>query len=200
MFGVALLTACGAGLQPLPPARAPAPVPVSRPATTTASRPAIPDDDVALASRELMVPVDGVGPSQVPDSYGASRGAQGERMHNALDIMAPRGTRVVAADGGKVGRLSRNDLGGITIYTVDDEQRFVYYYAHLDRYAEGLREGQAIAKGDLLGYVGTTGNAPSNVPHLHFQVMRYRGDARWWDGDPLNPHRFLSQPGRVNRK
>ena len=145
-----------------------------------------------------MVPVDGVAPDRVADTYTASRGERG--IHAALDIMAPRGTPVVAADGGTVWKVRSNALGGQTIYTIDDEQRFVLYYAHLDCYANGLREGQRIARGDLLGYVGTTGNAPPNVPHLHFQVMRYRGDGRWWDGTPLNPRPFLSRPGQVNRK
>lgn len=198
-----IATGCSGGLQPLPPAAAPAPVPAPEPATaprsastgaTTGGQP-LPDDEAALLARELMVPVDGIAPERVSDTYAAGRG---ERVHGALDIMAPRGTPVVAADGGRVWKVRSNALGGRTIYTIDDEERFVYYYAHLDRYAEGLREGQRIAQGDLLGYVGTTGNAPPNTPHLHFQLMRYKGDGRWWDGIPLDPHRFLARPGRVN--
>lgn len=199
----AIVTAggCSGGLQPLPPAAAPAPEPsVAPPGTTpdsTAHSRSLPDDEAALVARELMVPVDGVTPGRVANNYAASRG---DRTHAALDIMASRGTPVVAADGGTVWRVRSNALGGLTIYVIDDEERFVYYYAHLDRYAEGLREGQRVARGDLLGYVGTTGNAPRNAPHLHFQVMRYRGNGRWWDGDPLNPHPYLSRPGQVNRR
>jgi murein DD-endopeptidase MepM/ murein hydrolase activator NlpD len=144
-----------------------------------------------------MVPVEGVGPGQVPNTFDALRG---DRTHAALDILAARGTRVVAADAGKVWKIASNALGGLTVYTIDAEERFVYYYAHLDRYAAGLREGQSLEQGDLIGYVGTTGNAPPNTPHLHFQVMKYKGNGRWWDGDPINPHRFFSRPGRVTRR
>jgi murein DD-endopeptidase MepM/ murein hydrolase activator NlpD len=143
-----------------------------------------------LVSRELVIPVAGVPPSRVADNFLAGRDG-GERLHNALDIMAPRGTRVVAADGGTVWKVRSNDLGGQTVYVIDDEERFVYYYAHLDRYADGLKEGQRISRGGLLGYVGTTGNAPKNAPHLHFQVLRYRGNGRWWDGEPVNPFAAL---------
>ena len=145
-----------------------------------------------------MVPVDGVSPGRVPDTYSVSRGERG--IHAALDILAPRGTRVLAADAGRVWKLASNSLGGTTIYTIDDDERFVYYYAHLDRYAKGLKEGQRIARGDHLGYVGTTGNAPPNSPHLHFQLMRYGGDGRWWGGTPINPHSFLTIPGQVTRQ
>ncbi|MGQ0645924.1 MAG: M23 family metallopeptidase [Gemmatimonadaceae bacterium] len=192
---------CGGGLRPLPPATAPAPFPTdgttAAPLESTSDGRALPDDEAALVARDLMVPVDGVSPEGVSDSYAANRG---DRLHSALDIMAPRGSPVLAADGGTVWKVRSSALGGLTIYTIDDDQRFIYYYAHLDRYAEGLREGQRIGKGDLLGYVGTTGNAPPNVPHLHFQLMRYKGDGKWWDGDPSNPRQFLLRPGKVNRE
>lgn len=139
-----------------------------------------------------MVPVDGVEPASVPDTYNAPRS---ERTHRALDILAPRGTPVLSADAGRVFRLRSNANGGTTVYAIDREERFIYYYAHLERYREGLAEGEPLEAGDVIGYVGTTGNAPPNVPHLHFQVMRYRRDGRYWDGDPINPHEFLSRRG-----
>jgi murein DD-endopeptidase MepM/ murein hydrolase activator NlpD len=142
--------------------------------------------------RGLMVPVDGVEPSRVPDTYSAPRG---ESSHNALDILAPRGTPVVAAEAGRVFRLSSNPSGGITVYAVDREERFMYYYAHLSGYRDGLREGMPLEEGDVIGYVGTTGNAPPNTPHLHFQVMKYRRDGRYWDGTPIDPHPYLRRRG-----
>jgi peptidoglycan LD-endopeptidase LytH len=188
-----LVTACQ-GLQPLPPASFPAPaslpVPVSLPAPSTAGPGRHPDDHWVLVARELVIPVHGVRREQLTDSYAASRG---DRTHAALDIMAPRGTPVVAADGGLVWKVRSNDLGGRTIYILDREERYVYYYAHLDRYADGLREGQHVERGTVLGYVGTTGNAPPNIPHLHFQLMKYRGDGRWWDGEPINPFPYLTR-------
>lgn len=101
--------------------------------------------------------------------------------------MAPRGTPVLSADDGQVLKLRTNAAGGTTIYATDPEERLIYYYAHLDRYHRGMREGMKLAKGDTIGFVGTTGNAPKNVPHLHFQVMRMPADRRWWGGEPIDP-------------
>jgi len=149
--------------------------------------------EAMLAARGLIIPVEGVDPSRVRDSYTAARGG---RTHDAVDIMAPRGTPVIAADAGTIFRLRQNDAGGITIYQLDPEERFVYYYAHLDRYEKGLVEGMAIKQGDVLGFVGTTGNAPKDTPHLHFQVMLYRGRGQYWGGEPINPHPYLTRSGR----
>jgi peptidoglycan LD-endopeptidase LytH len=153
------------------------------------------DDGAYLSSRALMVPVVGVRPDQVSDTFREPRA--GGRVHRALDILAPRGTPVVSADAGRVLRLRRNAAGGITIYAVDAGDRFVYYYAHLDRYAARLTEGKEVAKGEVIGYVGTTGNAPRNVPHLHFQIMKRPNAARWWDGEPVDPKPFLTLPGKA---
>jgi peptidoglycan LD-endopeptidase LytH len=149
--------------------------------------------EAALAAKSLIIPVEGVDPSRVRDSYTAARGG---RTHDAVDIMAPRGTAVIAADAGTIIRLRNNDAGGITIYQLDPDERFVYYYAHLDRYQDGLAEGMKIRQGDILGFVGTTGNAPKDAPHLHFQVMLYRGRGQYWGGEPINPHPFFSRSGR----
>jgi murein DD-endopeptidase MepM/ murein hydrolase activator NlpD len=149
--------------------------------------------EALLAAKSLIIPVEGVDRSRIRDSYTAARGG---RTHDAVDIMAPRGTPVIAADSGTILRLRTNDAGGITIYQLDPEERFIYYYAHLDRYQDGLAEGMKIRQGDVLGFVGTTGNAPKNTPHLHFQVMLYRGRGQYWGGEPINPHPFLTRAGQ----
>lgn len=169
------------------PAATPAPPPA--PETTA---PNADDSATLLATKGLMVPVEGVTPERMSDTYSAKRTAG---THRAIDILAPRGTPVLSADAGRVFRLRSNPNGGITVYAIDREERFIYYYAHLDRYREGLAEGMSLEPGDVIGYVGTTGNAPPNVPHLHFQIMLYRHD-RYWDGEPINPYAFLTRSGK----
>jgi murein DD-endopeptidase MepM/ murein hydrolase activator NlpD len=142
----------------------------------------------------FIIPVQGVKPAGVRDNFSASRGT---RTHNALDIMAPRHTPVLAAAAGRILRLSTNPAGGITIYQVDTDERYVFYYAHLQGYRKGLRTGMQVEQGEVIGYVGTTGNAPPNTPHLHFQVMRWRADGRYWAGEPVNPHPFLVRQGQA---
>lgn len=159
---------------------------------SAAGRPSSALADLLLA-KQLMVPVNGIAPEKVSDTFRARRG---DRLHSALDIMAPRGTPVLSADAGRVFKIRSNNLGGLTVYAIDTDERFVYYYAHLDHYADGLKEGQSLQPGDVIGYVGTTGNAPPDAPHLHFQLLTYRGHGRWWDGDPLDPKPYLARPGR----
>lgn len=150
-----------------------------------------------LETRPLVVPVAGIEPARLSDSYSAGRDG-GARRHNAIDIMAPRGTPVVAADSGRILRLSRSALGGITIYATDPAERLVYYYAHLAGYRDGLEQGMAIARGDTLGFVGSTGNASADAPHLHFQVMLMPAERRnYWNGEPVNPFPVLVASGRV---
>ena len=153
------------------------------------------DDLDRLRAKALMVPVLGRYPGDVGDTFRAGR--SGDRQHNASDIMAPRGTLVLSADDGVIRRLSSNVLGGITIYVTDDEDRFVYYYAHLAGYAPDLAVGQHVQRGDILGYVGTTGNASPDAPHLHFQIMRVQDRNRMWDGVPIDPRPFLQLPGAL---
>jgi murein DD-endopeptidase MepM/ murein hydrolase activator NlpD len=148
-----------------------------------------PDDVQYLRSRRLIIPVVGVGPEDLRDDFNASRG--GGRRHNAIDILAPFGTPVIAADDGYVLRLSRNSAGGIVLYATDPEERIVYYYAHLAGYHDRMAAGRALQKGDTIGYVGTSGNAPQNTPHLHFQIMRMPAGRRYWSGEPLNPYPLL---------
>lgn len=159
--------------------------------------PVTPSDSaaVALGSRRLLVPVVGVEAARILDSFNAPRGA---RTHNALDIMAPRGTPVVSADDGTILRVSQNRAGGLTVYTTDPTRQIVYYYAHMDRYAPGIAAGQRISRGDTLGFVGTTGNAPRDIPHLHFQMMLMHPEGRYWSGTPVNPLPFLIAASESN--
>ncbi len=110
--------------------------------------------------------------------------------------MAPRGTAVLSVQDGRILRLSRSSKGGITVYVTDRDEQFVFYYAHLDRYHPRLYAGKPLLRGDTLGYVGTTGNAPENAPHLHFQMMRMPTDGKYWNGEPVNPYRLL-RPNRA---
>jgi len=144
-----------------------------------------------------MVPVDGVAPERLRDSFNDPRG--GGRSHRAIDIPAPRETPVVAAISGRVLSLRQNAAGGITAYLVDADRRYVYYYAHLARYSDEITEGLEVAQGFVIGYVGTSGNAPPNTPHLHFQAMRLTdGQRDWWNGTPVDVRRFMTKQGRVN--
>ena len=132
----------------------------------------------------LRIPVDGVSASELRDSF---RGGRAGHAHEAIDIAAARGTQVFAVDDGKLVKLFTSVPGGLTIYQFDPRGRFAYYYAHLDRYAAGVKEGMTLHRGDLIGYVGTTGNAPKDAPHLHFAVFRLGPERLWWKGDPVNP-------------
>ena len=142
-----------------------------------------------LKGRGLEIPVEGVEPSELRDSFSESR-ALG-RPHEAIDIMAPKGTPVHAVEDGTVAKLFRSVAGGITIYQFDPSGMFAYYYAHLDSYASGTKEGQALHRGQTIGYVGSTGNASENAPHLHFAIFRLSPEHQWWKGDAINPYPVL---------
>jgi peptidoglycan LD-endopeptidase LytH len=170
-----------------PAARVP---PATTEATPTAT-PAAASEVADMSAGPLTVPVAGIARSQLTDSFNDSRG--GGRLHEALDIMAPKGTPVLAAAGGRVEKLFRSDAGGNTVYVRSDDRRTLYYYAHLDAYAPDLREGQRIERGARLGTVGSTGNANPAAPHLHFAVMRTAPDAAWWEpATALNPYPLLT--------
>jgi murein DD-endopeptidase MepM/ murein hydrolase activator NlpD len=141
-----------------------------------------------LAARDLVIPVEGVSEDQLTRSFADTRGS---RPHEAIDILAPRNTPVKAVESGTIARLFLSKAGGITIYQFDPSERYCYYYAHLERYADGLAEGQAVRKGQVIGYVGVSGNAPKNTPHLHFAVFRLTAEKRWWEGTPLDPYDVL---------
>ena len=183
------VAACGPrGRQPVTaPAPSAAPRVVQAGATGSLGRGSVSGTEAVnyIVSRGLQIPVAGITQQQLNDTF--DEGRDGGRVHRALDILAPRGTPVLAADSGKILRMRTNALGGNTIYAADPLGRVVYYYAHLDAYQPGLSDGAPIARGDTLGYVGTTGNAPKDTPHLHFQVMRMPADGKYWDGEPINP-------------
>ena len=142
-----------------------------------------------LRRRALTIPVEGIKPDQLVDSFSDAR--SGARVHEALDILAPRNTPVKAVEDGTIARLFFSKAGGITIYQFDPSEQFCYYYAHLERYADGLQEGQKVERGQVLGYVGTTGNAPKDTPHLHFAVFRLTAAKHWWEGTPIDPYPIL---------
>jgi peptidoglycan LD-endopeptidase LytH len=167
-----------------------------RPAATT-GRPALPASSDAvvgpppsspsqLEDRHLLVPVEGVRPDELTRQFNDERG--GSRRHEAIDILAPRNTPVKAVEDGTIARLFYSKAGGITVYQFDPTANFCYYYAHLERYAEGLREGQAVRRGQIIGYVGTSGNAPKATPHLHFAIFRLTEARHWWEGTPIDPY------------
>jgi len=140
-----------------------------------------------LRRRDLRMPIDGVDVERLQGMFGESRDAGG-RAHEAVDILAPRNTPVHAAEDGSIAKLFYSKAGGNTVYQFDPAGTVSYYYAHLERYADGLREGQRVKRGDVIGYVGTSGNAPANTPHLHFAVFQLGPDKRWWKGRPIDPY------------
>jgi peptidoglycan LD-endopeptidase LytH len=144
---------------------------------------------VELMARKLTIPVSGFPADRLVRSYHESR--SGHREHEAIDILAPRNTPVVAVEDGTIAKLFNSKAGGLTVYQFDPGQRYSYYYAHLERYADGLQEGERVHRGQVLGYVGTSGNAPKDTPHLHFAVYRLTADRRWWEGTPIDPYDIL---------
>ena len=144
-----------------------------------------------LRRRSLLIPVSGLEPDDLVSSFDDARG---RRRHEAIDILAPRGTDVLAVEDGEVAKIFTSNAGGLTLYQIDPTKTFVYYYAHLDSYAPGLKEGAMLRKGDVVGAVGTTGNAPENTPHLHFAISKLDPDKRWWGGTALDPFLIWRDP------
>jgi murein DD-endopeptidase MepM/ murein hydrolase activator NlpD len=165
---------------------------VETPAPTSGHSGVIPTsapESKELVERHLQVPVSGVDPDKLVRSYHDAR--SGGREHEALDILAPRGTPVVAVEDGTVAKLFDSKAGGLTLYQFDPGKQYAYYYAHLDRYADGIKEGDRLRRGQVIGFVGTTGNAPKDTPHLHFAVFRLTADKHWWEGTPIDPYDIL---------
>ena len=146
----------------------------------------------ALRGRSLLIPVRGLHAEDLVSSFKDARGLS--RKHEAIDILAPRGTDVFAVEDGKVAKIFTSAAGGLTLYQFDPSETFVYYYAHLDSYAPGLKEGDMLRKGDVVGTVGTTGNAPKDTPHLHFAISKLDPDKRWWGGTALDPFLVWRDP------
>jgi murein DD-endopeptidase MepM/ murein hydrolase activator NlpD len=151
---------------------------------------AVGDTASTLASMHLLIPVQGVRPEQLRDTFTEAR-SEG-RVHDAIDIMAPRNTPVLAAADGCVVKLFRSEKGGITLYQLASaDEHIVFYYAHLERYADGLVEGHVARRGETLAYVGDTGNAAPGNTHLHFQIYRVADPKHFWTGDNINPYTIL---------
>lgn len=170
------------------PVAVPDPAPAATPAAVAARPSAVP-----LPSG-LVVPVQGVAPSSLSPTFDDDRGEG--RVHEALDIMAPAGTPVLAVADGHVEKLFDSDRGGLTMYQFEPTGRYAYYYAHLERYAPGLEEGAALRQGEVIGYVGSTGNADPAAPHLHFAIFLLGPEKRWWEGTPIDPWPLLSGRAR----
>jgi len=137
---------------------------------------------------EMTLPIDGLKMKDIRDMFAETHNGH---AHEAIDLMAPKGTPVHAVTSGTVRKLFLSKAGGITIYQFDDEQVYCYYYAHLDQYSEGLHEGMHVEKGEVIGFVGTTGNAVATSPHLHFAIFELGSEKRWWKGTPVNPYAGL---------
>mgnify|MGYP001392296075 CR=1 FL=1 len=142
-----------------------------------------------LRRRNLTLPVQGIEKEELRDTFNEMRG--GTRRHEAIDVLAPRHTPVLAVEAGKIAKLFVSQAGGITVYQFDPSEEYVYYYAHLERYADGLEEGDKVKRGEVIGYVGTTGNAPRNTPHLHFAIFKMTDEKRWWEGSAIDPYSVL---------
>jgi murein DD-endopeptidase MepM/ murein hydrolase activator NlpD len=156
------------------------------------SAPVVIAESVEVGPAGLAIPVAGMKASQLSDTFTQAR-AGGARVHDAIDIMAPRGTRVVAAAPGKVEKLfDSKGGGGTTVYVRSADGQWIYYYAHLDRYAPGLAEGQVVQRGTPLGTVGSTGNANPAGPHLHFAIHRMGPGEKWYQGSAINPYPLLA--------
>ena len=153
--------------------------------TVIAADPSDPSDLSQLRGRNLTLPVTGITAAQLNDTYTQARAAGAP--HEALDIMAPNGTPVLAIEDGRIAKLFLSKPGGITLYQFDPGVEYAYYYAHLDRYADGITEGVSVRKGQVIAYVGSTGNALPEAPHLHFAIFRLGPERKWWRGTPINP-------------
>ncbi|QII30024.1 M23 family metallopeptidase [Stenotrophomonas maltophilia] len=168
-------------------------VPVEQAATAIAApTPAVTGDTPS----GLLLPVQGIAPSQLQDTFTDAR-SEG-RVHDAIDIMAAAGTPVLAVADGHVEKLFDSKRGGLTLYQFEPSGRWCYYYAHLQRYADGLAEKQTIKRGDVIGYVGSTGNANPEAPHLHFEVHALGPEKQWWKGESLNPYPLLKKGDGAN--
>ncbi len=197
---VAALVFCGAFVlarrHPAPPLRELLQQRTERPVGTSGSRATSPAqaesadvaDIVELRSRHLLVPVEGADVERWKGSFAETHNGH---LHEAVDILAPRNTPIHAVDDGRIAKLFESRDGGLTVYQLDPTGRFIYYYAHLERYAD-VHDGDPVTRGEVIGYVGTSGNAPPNTPHLHFAIVRVSDPRRWWEGRPLDPYLVFS--------
>lgn len=142
-----------------------------------------------LRSKHLLVPIQGANPESIKGSFYELRGDQ---LHHAADFLAPRNTPILAVEDGAISKLFLSKAGGITIYESDPTAKYIYYYAHLERYADNLKEGDKVKRGQVIGFVGTSGNAPPNTPHLHFSIGKMMQPHQYWNGAAIDPYEVLS--------
>jgi murein DD-endopeptidase MepM/ murein hydrolase activator NlpD len=187
---IVLLTVIQPRATALPVVKRPVPEPRVRATTTVNPMPVPVTINVPATVGGIIVPVAGIAPSDLRDNYMQMRGG-GTRTHGAIDIMAPRGTPVLAAVDGTIRKLFTSAGGGLTIYEFDPNEELIYYYAHLDAYAPTVREGLFVSQGTVIGFVGTTGNAAPDAPHLHFAIEALPPTKEWWKGTPMNPYPIL---------
>ena len=188
LYGKAAAPRTGAPPSAAPPQTTPAP-PTTTPPVLAPPAAALPAD---LAQRDLLLPVQGIRREELRDTFSETRSQN--RVHEAIDIIAPRNTPVLAVDAGRIVKLFSSNLGGLTIYQFDPTETYCYYYAHLESYAPGLKEGDQVARGQVIGYVGTSGNAGPDNPHLHFAIFKLNEQKNWWQGEAINPYPIL-RPG-----
>jgi murein DD-endopeptidase MepM/ murein hydrolase activator NlpD len=171
------------------PAPSETPAAVTAPPTPAPTGPEVAADPIEdLRDRHLTLPVRGIERDDIRDAFNEARDG---RRHEAIDVLAPRNTPVLAVEDGTIAKLFLSKAGGITVYQFDPTATYTYYYAHLERYAEGLTEKDRVKRGQVLGYVGTSGNAPANTPHLHFAIFKLTEEKHWWHGTALDPYRVL---------
>jgi murein DD-endopeptidase MepM/ murein hydrolase activator NlpD len=191
----AMLTGEAVGHTPDTTATAISAPPTSK--TPVAERAAGPPAPVATSGDiphgRLRAPLDGADIEAFKGGFAERRG--GDRPHEAVDMLAPRNTPVHAVENGTIAKLFTSKAGGLTIYQFDPTGHLAYYYAHLERYADGLKDGQPVTQGQIIGYVGTSGNAPPNTPHLHFAVFELNADKHWWQGRPIDPYLVFKDRG-----
>jgi peptidoglycan LD-endopeptidase LytH len=185
-----------ASVRPSAPETAPSPTDQPPPAIGESDRqaslnpmPPPPVGPTAPRQPDIVLPIEGLKMEDILDTF--EQGRSGGRAHEAIDIMAPRGTPVRAMVDGEIKKLFNSDRGGLTIYQFDQKEEMSYYYAHLDRYADGIAEGTTVARGTVIGYVGSTGNAVTAGPHLHLALFKLGPEKRWWEGTPVNPYPVL---------
>jgi murein DD-endopeptidase MepM/ murein hydrolase activator NlpD len=170
------------------------PIAIGTPLPPTESPTPTPEPANFVGRIDLIIPVAGVRPEQLLDTYADAR-SEG-RMHDAIDIMAPAETPVLAATDGKILKLFQSERGGTTIYQLSNNQELVFYYAHLSHYAEGLTEGSLVKQGEVIAYVGDTGNAGAGNYHLHFSIAITTDPKRYWEGTNINPYPLLQNRAR----
>jgi peptidoglycan LD-endopeptidase LytH len=196
LFLLALLWSHGS----LQPVRAAAPTLGATAAVATPPAPpspppqAMPEPTLEHDVPSLIIPVEGADASKIVDTFSSAR--SGDKWHEATDIMAPRGTPVLAAAKGTIVKLFLSHAGGNTIYQFDPTRTWCYYYAHLDHYAAGLTQGATVRQGQVIGYVGSTGDASPSAPHLHFAINKLGPEKQWWKGTAVNPYPVLMRHAR----